>query len=432
MIFRRPLLVFACLPLLACASAKNEGGAGGSKATGGSAATGGSTGTGGSSTGSGGAGAGLGTGVGHAFPQNMKTGSCTLTTVSGASTQTSSAYSSWRSTYVVQGNPGLRVQRPENQNDTVSEGIGYGMLAAVYMGDKQTFDGLLQYQQAHLDSKGLMNWHITSGGATASDGSFSASDGDEDIAFALLMASDQWSGTDYLTPARAMIEAIKAHSLFSDGTLENGDNFNTADTLNIDYFSPAYYRVFQKAIPDGGIFAFTITQGYKHLLAQAGADGLVPDSSNLEDRLQKDTSSCSTSPNCCTCVPSYGYDACRTPWRIAVDYCWNNSSDAATYLQKIGAFFAGVGASNIGDGYSLTGTKTSSNPNLAFSGPAGVAGMSNGAGMASLASSFQTLEDASFNLMVSPPGGNTAYFPQSLRVISMLMMSGNFLDYSQM
>jgi endo-1,4-beta-D-glucanase Y len=425
MIFRRPLFAFACLSFVlsswACASAKNDGGTGGSSATGGSSstggssATGGSTGTGGSATGSGGAGAGLGTGVGHAFPQNMKTGSCMLTTVSGASTQTQSAYNSWKSAYVVSGNPGLRVQRPENQNDTVSEGIGYGMLAAVYMGDKQTFDGLLQYQQAHLDSKGLMNWHITSGGATASDGSFSASDGDEDIAFAMLMASDQWSGTDYLTPGRAMIENIKAHSLFSDGTLQNGDNFNTADTLNIDYFSPAYYRVFQKAIPDGGIFQFTVSSGYKHLLAQAGTDGLVPDSSNLED-----------SSTCSTCKATYGYDACRTPWRIAVDYCWNNSSDAAMYLQKIGAFFAGVGASNIGDGYSLTGAKTSSNANLAFSGPAGVGAMSN------LASNFQTLEDASFNLMVSPPGGNTAYFPQSLRVISMLMMSGNFLDYSQM
>ena len=34
------------------------------------------------------------------------------------------------------------MQRPENGNDTVSEGIAYGMLFAVYMGDKATFDGL--------------------------------------------------------------------------------------------------------------------------------------------------------------------------------------------------------------------------------------------------------------------------------------------------
>jgi endo-1,4-beta-D-glucanase Y len=322
-----------------------------------------------------------------------------------------SAYNSWKSAFLVAGNPGLRVQRPENGNDTVSEGIGYGMLAAVYMNDQATFDQLLAYQQAHLDSKGLMNWHITSGGAIASDGAYSASDGDEDIAFAMLMASDQWSGTDYLTPGRAMIESIRMYSLFSNGVLQNGDNFNTTDELNIDYFSPAYYKVFANAIPDGGIFSFTVSQGYPHLLAQMGNDGLVPDSSNLQD-----------STTCTTCKATYGYDACRTPWRIAMDWCWNADPNAQMYLTKIGAFFNGVGAANIGDGYSLTGSQTSGNHNLAFSGPAGVGAMQG----------YQSLVDGSFNLMVNPPSGNTAYFPQSLRVLSMLMMSGNMLDYSQM
>jgi endo-1,4-beta-D-glucanase Y len=415
----RSLLAFACLSFAACATPAGNGGTGGTTGKGGSSATGGSTSTGGSSatggsTGTGGAGAGLGTAVGHAFPQNMKTGSCMLTTVANASTQTQSAYNSWKSAFLVSGSPGQRVQRPENGNDTVSEGIGYGMLAAVYMDDQTTFDLLLQYQQAHLDSKGLMNWHITSSGSTASDGSYSASDGDEDIAFAMLMASDQWPASptyDYLAMGRQMIESMRMYSLFSDGTLQNGDNFNTADTLNIDYFSPAYYKLFQKAIPDGGIFQFTVSSGYKHLMTQAGSQGLVPDSSNLED-----------STTCSTCKATYGYDACRTPWRIAMDYCWNGDSNAQAYLMKIGAFFNGVGANNIGDGYSLTGTKTSNNQNLAFIGPAGVGAMQG----------FQSLVDGSFNLMVSPPGNNNAYFPQSLRVLSMLMMSGNFLDYSKL
>lgn len=340
-------------------------------------------------------------------------GSCTKP--SGASMKyLTNMYANWKATFVTGSGSSTRVQRPENGNDTVSEGIGYGMLAAVYMNDQTTFDLLLQYQQAHLDSKGLMNWHITSSGATASDGSFSATDGDEDIAFAMLMASDQWAATptyDYLAMGRAMIESIRMYSLFSDGTLENGDNFNTADTLNIDYFSPAYYRLFQKAIPDGGIFQFTVSSGYKHLLAQAGSQGLVPDSSNLED-----------STSCSTCKATYGYDACRTPWRIAMDWCWNSDPNAQTYLMKIGAFFNGVGAANIGDGYSLTGSQTSGNHNLAFSGPAGVGAMQG----------FQSLVDGSFNLMVNPPSGNNAYFPQSLRVLSMLMMSGNMVDYSKL
>ena len=47
----------------------------------------------------------------------------------------------------------------------MSEGIGYGMIAAVYMYDRPTFDGLWGYAKTHFDANGLMNWKITSGGA---------------------------------------------------------------------------------------------------------------------------------------------------------------------------------------------------------------------------------------------------------------------------
>jgi hypothetical protein len=45
---------------------------------------------------------------------------------------------------------------------------------------------------------------------------------------------------------------------------------------------------------------------------------------------------------------------------------------------------------------------------------------------------YQTLLDQAFTFNVTNPSGNAAYFPQSLRVLSMLMMSGNFLDYTQL
>ena len=40
--------------------------------------------------------------------------------------------------------------RPENSNDTVSEGIGYGMLIGVYMNDQPMFDKLWAYAQGAL------------------------------------------------------------------------------------------------------------------------------------------------------------------------------------------------------------------------------------------------------------------------------------------
>ena len=411
---RRHLLGLICLPaclsLVACGSSGGSSGTGGSN-TGGSSASGGTTGTGGST----GAGNGVGTGKGFAFPQNKATGQCVLTTVANASSTTQSVYSSWKNSFVVSAGGGLRVQRPENQNDTVSEGMGYGMLAAVYMGDQSTFDGLWTFTKSHLDSYGLMNWHLNADGSTASGGSNSATDADEDIAFALLMASDQWKGGTYLADGVAMVNAMRINNLFSDGSLQNGDNWNNTNAINPDYFSPAYYRVFAKAANDPYWATTVIDRGYLHLAGVTGTGGLVPNSTNLQDA----TTSCTSTQKCDL---KYGYDACRMPWRIAMDYCWNSEPRALTYLMAIGGYFnSNGGVASIGDAYtSPNGPKTSSNQNSAFIGPAGTAGMAAG---------FPALRDNAFSYN---GGGNNTYFAQSLRLLTMLMMSGNMLDYSQL
>lgn len=393
----------AALALVACGS---SGGG-----TGGTGGTGGSTGSGGSNTG---AGNGLGTAKGFAFPQNKATGQCMLTNVAGASSMTQSAYDSWKSSYVTTASPGLRVRRPENNNDTVSEGIGYGMLAAVYLNDQGTFDGLWAFTKAHLDVDGLMNWHLNADGSTASGGAGSATDADEDIAFALLMASDQWKGATYLSDGVAMVGNIRNFELFTDGSIQNGDAWNSKNTLYPDYFSPAYYRVFARATNDPYWSGTVIDQGYKHLAALTGTAGLIPNSTNLQNAL--DAGSCSG------CDLKYGYDACRTPWRIGMDYCWNNEPRALAYLMAIGGYFKNNGGiAGIGDGYtSPNGPKTGFNQNSAFAGPVGVAGMVAG---------FGTVRDDAF---MFNPADNNSYFAQSLRVLSMLMMSGNLLDYSQL
>jgi len=79
------------------------------------------------------------------------------------------------------------------------------------------------------------------------------------------------------------------------------------------------------------------------------------------------------------------------------------------------------GAGNIGDQYAVTGAQTMGNKNMAFIGTAGVAGMAG----------YQSLVDGAFMYGATNNGGNTAYFPQSLRVLTMLMMSGNFVDFSK-
>jgi len=404
-------LACLCLPafasFLACASPTGGGGSGGS--------TGGS-GTGGSSSGTGGSGSTLPDFLSHGpypFPQSKTSGACTLTTNGNAASATQSAYNSWKSSFVTSSgaSSGLRVQNPQTVNcngtnvggGTVSEGMGYGMLAAVYMNDKSTFDGMLAYVNTHLDPNGLMNWCINSSGSTVGTGS--ASDADEDMAFALIMAAAQWSSTDYLDAGKAMINAMYGHSLGGDGALYPGDAGGANGLIYPDYFSPAYYRVFAK-VGSSNWSSVVISHGYSILATVSGTNGLVPNSTNNNTPSQSGT---------------YGYDSCRTPWRIAMDYCFNGTAEAKTYLDKIGPFFSNIGAANIGDGYTTTtGAQTQGNHNMAFIGTAGTAGMAG----------YQSLLDGAFTFGVNG-AGDSAYFTNSLRVVTMLMMSGNLLDYSQ-
>src|SRR5579871_3355218 len=165
------------------------------------------------------------------------------------------AYNKWYADCVTSTGAGgfLRVQRPDepglNHNSTVSEGIGYGMVIAVYMNDQNLFDNLWKYEQLHLDGNGLMNWYIDASGAT--DGTGAATDGDEDMAWGLLLAAKQWGGsgslgTSYQSLAVSQINRLYAYMSANGMIADGGDGFTP---INPSYFAPAYYREFSAAAP---------------------------------------------------------------------------------------------------------------------------------------------------------------------------------------
>jgi len=280
------------------------------------------------------------------------------------------------------------------------------MLIGVYMNDKSMFDMLWSYAKGKRNGNGLMNWHYDSNGGMLSGGG--ATDADEDMAWALLMASDQWSSTSYLDDAKALINAIYTNSVGSDGLLLPGDGWGKTTNITFpDYFSPAYFRVFAAATNQPAWAKAVIDRNYTVLMNVEGDHGLVPDRTNSSYQL----------------MGNYSYDACRTPWRIGMDYCWNGEPRAKAYLDKVGAFFNGIGAANIGDGYDpASGQQTSGNKNMAFIGPAGVAGMPTSLNL-------QALLDGAFMFGASTMSGD--YYKDSLRVITMLFMSGNFVDFTR-
>jgi endoglucanase len=81
--------------------------------------------------------------------------------------------------------PDGRVNRPDQGNDTVSEGQAYGLLLAETMGQDSKFDQIWQWTRLHLQlSDGLFAWHANAAGRILSPEP--ASDADLLIAWALL------------------------------------------------------------------------------------------------------------------------------------------------------------------------------------------------------------------------------------------------------
>jgi endo-1,4-beta-D-glucanase Y len=423
-------------------------GAGGRVSTGGAGGTGGagSTGTGGATIGTGGAGTGTGGGSGGAAGSGSGTGGAPLT-IRGAGqcaapagatvADATDAYNKWKSDLVVSdGARGfLRVIRPNSSgavvNSSNSEGIGYGMLLAVYANDQNTFDNLWKYEQLFLDNHGLMNWYISPDGNTVL-GTGAATDGDEDMAFALLMADKRWGGqgslsTSYLDAAKTQIGLIWQYEVDPNHAyvLTSGDQ-SDGSVINISYFAPAYYREFGQATNAAANWKKVIDECYTVVSATLNAqngntqNGLVPAWST--------PAGVPMTPSGTSMQLYHQLDSCRTPFRLGEDYCWNAEPRALTYLQKITGFYSGVGVANMVDGYDLNGTPhpqfvTTGGPRAAsFVGPAGVGAMATGTTYVKLR------DDAYASVATLTDLAGSTYYQESWTVLSLQMMTGLLQD----
>ncbi|HXU00508.1 MAG TPA: glycosyl hydrolase family 8 [Polyangia bacterium] len=410
---------------IGCASPSNNpmegtGGSGNSAGTTGDAGTTGMAGTTGTAgtTGSGGSSPttcgpqtapGPSGGANFPFPQHKLSANCGYpTSCNDADVMTS--WNTFKTKMIVNNGGGLRVQRPENSNDTVSEGIAYGMLMAVYLVDKTTFDGLWAYAKAHKNGKGLMNWHIDANGGTVGNGA--ATDADEDMAFALMMADKQWGG--YASDASGLVGSILASEVTSSNLLLPDDSGNMSSDINPSYFAPAYYKLFATY---NARWTMVADQSYTMLNRCANATtGLVADWCT-----QQGGTSGRSNP------PRYYYDAARTPFRIAQDACWNNDSRAVTYLAKVAAFFNGLGPTGIRDGYNLDGTSPGANAGImVFEGPVGVGMMPSKATYASF-----LLQNYTRVAVTSKSGTSSAYnyYNGAWGVLTLMMMTGNMTPF---
>jgi endo-1,4-beta-D-glucanase Y len=321
-------------------------------------------------------------------------------------------YERWKKTQVLACGDGLRVKN-ETAGETLVEAMGFGSLLSAYANDKATFDGLIRFYKSKRtpESKNMMGWKVTCDGIIDPG---SATDGDLDVAFALIVAHKQWNEAAYLDDAKDILRIVRdnllipctanGQELLVVGPGYSGVSWGGCNMMDIMYHTPAFFRVFATVTGDD-IWARLADDTYPLLNNGANATtGLVPDWQTASGR-----------PGPGGRVGYFGYDACRAPWRITLDYLWNGNAEAKAWTTKISSWANGVGPANIVDGYELDGKPIGTNGlNSAFLGGFAVATMSNNQAMVnSFSKELGKLND-------------TYWFNLNTRCLYLFTLTGNF------
>jgi len=333
----------------------------------------------------------------------------------------------------------LRTRRPDTPdgvvNSTVSEGIAYGMIIAVMFDDQPLFDAFWQYALCFLNPNGLMSWYIAPDGSRAL-GSGGATDSDEDMAWALVMAHRQWSGQgtlgeSYLSHAQRQIERVWRlevdHGEHPDMLLP-GDEWRGQNVFNPSYFAPNQYRIFGEVSGERAGFARVIDRGYQIVFAslndvsQNRENGLVPAWCNAAGAPVE------AFPGAMT---NYQTDSARLPFRLGQDFAYNGDPRAREYLARVTRFFAALGAERIGDGYELSGkpapdprTEQPNAGSAVFVGCAAVGAQHD--------PRYQAFIDAAYaRVRTGKLLARSRYYNHCWTVLSLLMLSGNLVEFPE-
>jgi endoglucanase len=145
-----------------------------------------------------------------------------------------------------------------------------------------------------------------------------------------------------------------------------GRPWGGCNETDISYYTPAFFRYFAEISGDTAWSKLADdTQKIRDAAANAST-GLVPDWQSVSGS----AGSGSRSGN-------FAFDAIRAPYKQCLDYLWHGTPEALAWCKKISSWANGVGVTSIKDGYSLSGSSTSSNHNLAVVGSLAIAAMAN-------------------------------------------------------
>ncbi|HEY9106276.1 MAG TPA: glycosyl hydrolase family 8 [Roseateles sp.] len=236
-------------------------------------------------------------------------------------------------------------------NDVRSEGMSYGMMVAVQMGRKAEFDALWNWAATHMryregPRQGYFRWQCQPSGC-AKD-AVPASDGEEYIATALLMAASRWGNGqglyDYEAQANELLDTMLHKEAMNGGVKQGVRSIfsaqhgqvvfvpigNAADFSDPSYHLPAFYELWARRArgwegrqaEDRARWAeiAEISRGYFFKAAHPST-GLTPDYAEFDGR-----------PRVHEGHEDFRYDAFRTAVNWSVDQAWWGKNPAAADL----------------------------------------------------------------------------------------------------
>ena len=247
--------------------------------------------------------------------------------------------------------------RPKSETpwDAVSEGIGYGMLLALYSDDQYRFNQIYSAgKEFYLNY--CQGWRKPADGSGTESGS--ATDADEDIAIALVFADKLvkkglWeappNNIDYAGDAQNAINCVWGS--MQGGKLCPGNGW--CPGFNVGYFAPAWYRIFKDySTNQNHNWQLAIDESYKLIAHQNNTGysrGMVPDWSAA------DGTPGGGGYNTYSGGQAFFKDAIRVLWRIATDAIWFDEPRAKTFLTNSLAFIKGKGGPDSANFYKLNG-----------------------------------------------------------------------------
>jgi len=353
--------------------------------------------------------------------------------------ETAAAYDTWKANHLEGGCGSGRyyvAARTWGANLTVSEAHGYGMIITVLMAGhdpdaQMIFDGMYSYFRDHPSdvSPDLMAWFQNTS-CNDAEGVNSASDGDLDIAYALLLADKQWGSggdVDYGAAAGRVLAAIKTHELHPSGYMLLGDWVGPGhdehyDATRSSDFMPGHFASFADATSDGTWTSaldktYDIFEDIQN--SHSPSTGLLPDFiQTIADGPSPAYSGFLEGPG----DGSYSANACRNPWRLAAHFLTTGDARAHDTVQKINSWVRSETGSNPWDikaGYKLSGSPANGSDylNPAYIAPLGVGAMVDAQNQAWLNELWAITSDYS---------SQGSYYEDTLSVLAMIAMSGNW------